>query len=236
MAGRSSHEMDITHGSIFPKYVSFIIPMMLTYLLQYAFNSADMIVIGQFEGADSLAAVGSTTVLVNLIVNFFAGLSNGVNITVATDYAGEKFDDVSKEVHTAMATGLLGGVIFGVIGILSSRPLLTLMQSPDNVIDLSVAYLFAYYIGMPVGIPACLTGYHLALHGLISRNKVLDTPCEHMAYVRLAVCRRRPVIKYIARIALMFFDGFFKNIVVLPEFLDLLFSFHEIHGGVNLSV
>lgn len=141
--------MDITHGSIFPKYVSFIIPMMLTYLLQYAFNSADMIVIGQFEGADSLAAVGSTTVLVNLIVNFFAGLSNGVNITVATDYAGEKFDDVSKEVHTAMATGLLGGVIFGVIGILSSRPLLTLMQSPDNVIDLSVAYLFAYYIGMP---------------------------------------------------------------------------------------
>ena len=141
--------MDITHGSVFPKYVSFIIPMMLTYLLQYAFNSADMIVIGQFEGADSLAAVGSTTVLVNLIVNFFAGLSNGVNITVATDYAGEKFDDVSKEVHTAMATGLLGGVIFGVIGILSSRPLLTLMQSPDNVIDLSVAYLFAYYIGMP---------------------------------------------------------------------------------------
>ena len=106
---------------------------------------------------------------------------------------------------------------------------LILAVDPDLLFDL-------YLYRKPVGIPACLTRYHLALHGLISRNKVLDAPCEHVAYVRLTVCRRRPVIKYIARIALMFFDGFFKNIVVLPEFLDLFFSFHEIHGGVNLSV
>ncbi len=149
MAGRSSHEMDITNGNIFPKYVAFMVPMTLSYLLQYAFNSADSIVIGKFEGAEALAAVGSTSALINLIVNFFSGLSNGVNITVATDYAAEKYDDVSDEVHTTMAAGILGGLIFGILGIVLARPMLLLMNSPDNVIGLSERYLFAYYIGMP---------------------------------------------------------------------------------------
>lgn len=149
MAGRSSHELDITNGRIFPKYLTFIIPMALSYMLQIAFNAADVIVVGRFNGPDALAAVGSTTALVSLIVNFIVGLSNGVNIVIARDYAAERFDKVSDEVHTAVLSALIGGILFGIIGAASARPILELMKSPDNVIDMSSAYLSVYYIGLP---------------------------------------------------------------------------------------
>ncbi len=149
MAGKSSHELDIVNGSVFPKYLAFIIPMTLSYMLQIAFNAADVIVVGRFEGPNALAAVGSTTAIVSLIVNFVVGLSNGVNIVIARDYAGERFDKVSGEVHTAIVSALIGGIVLGVLGAVSARPVLELMKSPDDVIGMSASYLLFYYIGLP---------------------------------------------------------------------------------------
>lgn len=149
MSERSAHELDIVNGRIFSKYLAFIIPMTLSYMLQLAFNAADIIVVGRFNGSDALAAVGSTSSLVSFIVNFVVGFSNGITVIVARDYAGARYDSVSDSVHTAMAISIIGGILFGAAGIFTARPMLRFMQSPENVIGMSQAYLIAYYVGMP---------------------------------------------------------------------------------------
>lgn len=78
-----SYEMDMTRGAILPKIVLFSLPLMAASILQLLFNAADVIVVGRFVGPQAMAAVGSTTALINLIINFFVGLSVGVNVCVA---------------------------------------------------------------------------------------------------------------------------------------------------------
>ena len=149
MAQRSAHEIDMLHGPILPKYFAFTIPMALSMMLQLLFNAADVIVVGRFAGANALAAVGSTTALVSLMINFISGISSGVNIIIAREYAIGDFDDVSETVHTAIPIGFLGGLLFAAGGIAFAMPILTLMKSPEGVIGMSATYLRIYFLCMP---------------------------------------------------------------------------------------
>ena len=144
-----SHEIDMCNGPLFGKILVFTIPVMLSGILQLLFNAADIIVVGRYAGSDSLAAVGSTSPLINLLVNIFVGLSVGTNVVVARFYGAGKVKDVDETVHTAILTSMISGVILIVIGITLSKPLLILMGAPENVLSKSVLYLKIYFIGMP---------------------------------------------------------------------------------------
>lgn len=147
---KKSYEMDMCSGPIFKKILSFSIPLMLSGVLQLLFNAADVIVVGRFAGSQSLAAVGSTTSLINLLINIFIGLSIGANVLVARYYGAKNEKDVSETVHTAVAISLVSGLFLVVLGAFTSRFLLELMGTPEDVIDKSVIYMKIYFAGMPV--------------------------------------------------------------------------------------
>lgn len=147
---KKSFEIDMTNGPIFSKILVFSLPLIASGMLQLLFNAADVIVVGQFAGSQALAAVGSTGSLTNLIINIFMGLSVGANVVVANFYGGHKDREVSDAVHTSILISLLAGVVLVGVGIALSRPMLSLMGTPEDVIDYSVLYMRIYFAGMPV--------------------------------------------------------------------------------------
>lgn len=137
------------NGPILGKILVFSIPLMLSGILQLLFNAADVIVVGRYAGSQSLAAVGSTTSLINLLVNVFIGLSIGVNVLVAQYYGAKKEQDANDTVHTAVSLSLVSGFILIFLGVLAAKPLLELMGTPEDVIDKSVIYMRIFFAGMP---------------------------------------------------------------------------------------
>ena len=115
---------------------------------QLLFNTADIIVVGRFAGDNSLAAVGSTSSLINLLINLFMGLSVGANILAAKHFGGKDDQALHETVHTAMALSLVSGLIITAVGFFGARGLLVLMQSPPEVLELAVLYLRIYFLGM----------------------------------------------------------------------------------------
>ena len=146
---KRTYEMDMCSGPILSKILAFALPLMLSGILQLLFNAADIVVVGRFAGSEALAAVGSTSSLINLIINMFIGLSIGANVVAARSYGARDAEAVSETVHTAVFSALVGGVILIFAGILLARPMLTLMGTPDDVIDQSALYMRIYFIGMP---------------------------------------------------------------------------------------
>ena len=144
------HTVNMSEGPILSTVLQYSIPLMLSGVLQLVFNAADTIVVGRFSGKLALAAVGSVGSLYNLLVCLFIGFSVGVNVLTAR-YAGGQMDrEVSETVHTAVLLALLGGIGIGLIGFLAARPMLTLMGSPDDVIDLATLYMQIIFLGLPV--------------------------------------------------------------------------------------
>jgi len=142
----------MVEGPVFGKILAFSLPLICTDVLQLFFNAADIIVVGRFSGANganALAAVGSTSVVINLLTNLLIGLSIGANVLFA-QYLGAKDNKSAEEtLHTSLSLGLLGGIILTVLGILFIRPVLEGMGSPAEIIDLSEIYLKIYFLGMP---------------------------------------------------------------------------------------
>lgn len=143
------YEMDMCNGPLFGKIMIFYFPLMLSGVLQLLFNAADIIVVGRFAGSDSLAAVGSTSSLINFLVNLFIGLSVGANVLVARFYGAGQKKELSEMVHTAILTSIVSGAILVVIGIAVAGPALRLMGTPENVIEHSILYMRIYFVGMP---------------------------------------------------------------------------------------
>ncbi len=144
----TKHGIDMTSGAILPKILRFTLPLMLSSILQLLFNAADIIVVGNFASENSLAAVGSTTALINLMTNLFLGLSTGANV-LASHYMGAGDNErVSKTVHTSILLSIISGLIMTIVGIIFADKLLALMDTPDEVIDLSTLYLRIYFAGM----------------------------------------------------------------------------------------
>ena len=142
-------EIDMCSGPLLGKILVFYVPLMLSGILQLLFNAADVAVVGNFAGNESLAAVGSTGALTNLIVNLFIGLSVGVNVLVARFYGSGKLGQLKETVQTAIATAALSGAVLVFLGFFIARPALTWMDTPEDVISHSVLYMRIYFGGMP---------------------------------------------------------------------------------------
>ena len=147
---KKTYEIDMTNGSLFDKILLFSLPLIASGILQLLFNAADVVVVGRFAGSESLAAVGSTSSLTNLIVNLFIGLSLGTNVVLARFYGAGKMKEVSDTVHTSILISIIAGVMLTIIGFIASRPILTMMGTPEDVIEHSITYMRFYFAGMPV--------------------------------------------------------------------------------------
>lgn len=148
-AKRSKYEIDMCNGTIMDKLISFSLPLMLSGILQLMFNAVDIIVIGRFSGSRSLAAVGSTTALINMFTNLFIGISLGANVLSARFYAAGRDKEMSETVHTAITLALISGILMVFVGLIFAKPVLELMDTPDDVINLSTLYMRIYFLGMP---------------------------------------------------------------------------------------
>ncbi|MCH4279587.1 MATE family efflux transporter [Mediterraneibacter sp. NSJ-151] len=137
------------NGSIMDKLISFSLPLMLSGILQLMFNAVDIVVVGRFSGSQALAAVGSTTALINIFTNLFIGISLGANVLAARFYASGKEKEMSETVHTAITLALISGIIMAVVGLLLAKLALELMGTPSDVIELSTLYMRIYFCGMP---------------------------------------------------------------------------------------
>lgn len=145
----NKYEIDMCNGSIMDKLVSFALPLMLSGILQLMFNAVDIIVVGRFSGSEALAAVGSTTALINVFTNLFIGISLGANVLAARFFAAGRKEEMSETVHTSITLALISGILMAFVGLVFSKGALELMGTPEDVIGLSTLYMQIYFMGMP---------------------------------------------------------------------------------------
>lgn len=139
---------DMLSGPLFSNIILYTVPIILTSILQLLFNAADLVIVGQFCGSVSVAAVGATGSLTNLLINFFIGLSIGTGVTVAHGLGSRQKAVVHKAIHTALPIALLSGALLTVVGVLFSENFLRLMGTPENVLPLSAVYMKIYFAGI----------------------------------------------------------------------------------------
>lgn len=141
-------QIDMCNGPLFSKIIMFTLPIMLTGVLQLLFNAADLVVVGQFCSSASVAAVGATGSLTTLFVNLFIGISTGCAVTTAHAIGAKDSEATHLAVHTAIPTAAICGSLISVIGILASRPLLIMMDTPADILPKSALYMKIYFAGM----------------------------------------------------------------------------------------
>ena len=138
---------DMCEGPLVSKIILYTLPIILTGILQLLFNAADLVVLGRYRDEISVAAVGATGALINLIVNLFIGLSVGAGVTVAHGLGSGRNEDVHRTVHTAIPIALISGALLTAVGVLFSGCFLKMMGTPPNVLPLSTLYLKIYFCG-----------------------------------------------------------------------------------------
>ena len=151
MSAKSSgrYGIDMCNGPILKKMLLFSVPLALSSILQLLFNAADLVVVGRFAGDNAMAAVGANSSIINLLVTLFLGLSVGANVQAARERGAGLHEELKRTVHTAMTLSLVGGIILIFIGVFGAKKILTLMGSPDAIIDQAALYLRIYFLGMP---------------------------------------------------------------------------------------
>ena len=147
--GSGSHRIDMCSGPIVGRLLLFALPLMASSVLQLLFNAADIIVVGKYAGDNSLAAVGMTGPLVNLLVNAFLGLSIGSNVLASRYYGSGDDIHLSKTVHTSVLVSFIGGIVLAATGFMFSTQILTWMKAPGETLQLGSLYLRIYFLGMP---------------------------------------------------------------------------------------
>lgn len=141
-------DVDMLSGPLLKNIVIYTVPIILTNILQLLFNAADLIVVGRFCGSTSVGAIGATSSLIHLLVNFFIGISVGAGVAVATAIGAKDENAVRNILHTAIPTAFISGIILTVLGILFSESILRLMSAPENVLPLSAIYMKIYFAGI----------------------------------------------------------------------------------------
>ena len=141
---------DMINGRLSPQILMFSLPLALTGILQQLFNAADIAVVGQCVGKTAMAAVGSNSPVIGILVNLFVGISLGTNVVIARFTGQGNKKGIENAVHTAVLVALLGGTAIGLLGELIAQPLLTIMLVPDDVMEMAVSYLRIYCLGLPV--------------------------------------------------------------------------------------
>lgn len=142
------NQLDMTKGPVFKELIIFSVPLILSGVLQLLFNAADVIVVGRFAGDNSLAAVGSTSSFINLMLNLFIGLSIGSSVVSANYFGAGKIRELQNTVHTSMLLSVYSGIGLTILGIVFARPILLMMQAPREVLVLAVLYLRIYFAGI----------------------------------------------------------------------------------------
>ncbi|MBR5155125.1 MAG: MATE family efflux transporter [Clostridia bacterium] len=140
---------NLAEGSVFKKYFTFIVPIILSGWLQQLYNTADTMVVGTFVGDAALAAVGSTSSLTNLILHLFLGLAIGTNVVCARYYGANNWEGLNRAIHTSITLAVISGVFLAMVGLFCSRPFLKIMETPDDVIDLATLYMQVFFMGSP---------------------------------------------------------------------------------------
>lgn len=146
------YEIDMSKGSILKNMLLFAFPLMLSNILQLLYNAADQIVVGRWGGEECLAAVGATGTLTTLLTNLFVGLSIGASVAVSKKYGAQDMHGLNKTTHTAVTLGFIGGIATCIIGQIICKPVLVLMDTPENVLPLSILYVRIIFMGTPAQI------------------------------------------------------------------------------------
>ena len=145
----AGNEIDMTHGSLWDKILLLALPLMATSILQQLFNAADIAVVGRFAGAQAMAAVGSNSSVINLILGLFIGLSVGANVVVANLIGAGHRSRINEAIHTVIAVSFIAGLIAMTVGLIAAGPILTMMGAPSEVMQSAMLYLRIYCLAMP---------------------------------------------------------------------------------------
>ena len=137
----------MTSGSIYKKLILFTIPLILGNFFQLMYNTIDSIIVGNYVGSEALAAVGTSTPIINLLIAFFQGLATGAGVVVARYYGGRKTEEESSAIHTFIAFSIIFGLALSVIGVVMAPTLLKWMGTPADCYDQAVIYLQIYFAG-----------------------------------------------------------------------------------------
>lgn len=146
-------KLDMLNGSIWNKLPVFALPIAATGILEQLFNASDIAIVGNFAQTDktaAVAAVGANSPIIGLILNLFIGIALGANVVIANAIGRDDKQTVQKAVHTSMVVSVIGGVLVAIIGEIIAEPLLTVLNVPDDVLELALLYLRIYFLGMPV--------------------------------------------------------------------------------------
>lgn len=146
-------KLDMLNGSIWNKLPVFALPIAATGILEQLFNASDIAIVGNFAQTDktaAVAAVGANSPIIGLILNLFIGIALGANVVIANAVGRDDKQTVQKAVHTSMVVSVIGGVLVAIIGEIIAEPLLTVLNVPDDVLELALLYLRIYFLGMPV--------------------------------------------------------------------------------------
>ena len=144
-----SQKIDMLHGPLGRKILLFAIPLAASSVLQQLFNAVDVAVVGHYASSEALAAVGSNSPVINLLINLFVGISMGANVVIANHIGQNNHDGVRRAVATSGIVAVASGFALMLLGLCVARPILELMGTPANVIDLATLYLRIYFCGMP---------------------------------------------------------------------------------------
>ena len=147
-AKTESTAIDMTSGPIVRQLVAFALPLMLGNVFQMLYNTVDSIIVGNFVSKQALAAIGSTTMIVNMLVFFFNGFSTGAVVTIGQFYGAQKMEKLHKAVETTIAATFLLSLLFTIGGVLSVKPLLRMMSTPEDVFEDATVYLRIYIGGI----------------------------------------------------------------------------------------
>lgn len=149
MTKEKTNENRITEGIIWQQLLLFFFPILFGTFFQQLYNAADAMIVGRFVGKEALSAVGgSTSMLTQLIVGFFVGLSSGASVIVSQYYGAKRPEMVGYAVHTALMFSILSGIVIMAAGIILAPAMLAAMGTPEDVQGLSVIYLRIYFLGI----------------------------------------------------------------------------------------
>jgi len=143
-------QVDMTNGPLGKKILLFAIPLIITGIFQQMFNACDVAVVGHFAGKEAMAAVGSNSPVIALLINLFLGISLGTNVVIAKAIGRKDDDCVSKAVHTSILIAIIAGVVLIIFGELFAAKVISLLGVPEEVYPLALLYIRIYLLGMPV--------------------------------------------------------------------------------------
>lgn len=143
------NEIDMLHGPLFMKIIMFTLPLAASSILQQLFNSVDVAVVGRFASSQALAAVGSNAPVISLLINLFMGVSMGANVIISNHIGQNDRRSIRDAISTVGLVAIVSGLLMMVVGILVARPILTMMDTPTDVLDMAVTYLRIFFLGIP---------------------------------------------------------------------------------------